>query len=153
MTLLWKTKSNKSISIIEDGISELLYHYYEVHCEKDSYCRRQLVQWTLRKQYYYRDIFSRWMDLAYNTYQQCGQCMDYRYWGCFIYDLMTGCTSCCLSQHLIQQTLFSYVFFMFYNSFALYIIDIFLIVTRYIQLQILYCILTLYQLIIFFIST
>ena len=40
MTLLWKTESNRSISIIEDRISELLHYYYKACYEKGSYHRR-----------------------------------------------------------------------------------------------------------------
>ena len=35
ITLSWKTKSNRSISAIEDGISGWLQHCYKACCEKD----------------------------------------------------------------------------------------------------------------------
>ena len=36
VTLSWKTKSNRSISAVEDGISGWLQHCYKVCCEKGN---------------------------------------------------------------------------------------------------------------------
>ena len=44
VTPLWKTKLNRSISAIEDGISRGLQHYYKTCCEKGSHCGRQAYQ-------------------------------------------------------------------------------------------------------------
>ena len=44
VTPSWKTKSNKSISVMEDGISRWLHHRCEVCCEKgDCHGRQALV--------------------------------------------------------------------------------------------------------------
>ena len=34
ITLSWKTKLNKSISAVKDGIPGELYHHYKMYCEK-----------------------------------------------------------------------------------------------------------------------
>ena len=36
-----KTKSNRSISAIEDGIPKWLQHCYKTYYEKNGYCERQ----------------------------------------------------------------------------------------------------------------
>jgi len=41
VTLLWKTKSNRSISAMEDGIPGWLQHCYKMCCEKGGHCGRQ----------------------------------------------------------------------------------------------------------------
>ena len=42
VTLLWKTKLNRSISAIEDRIPGWLQHYHKMCCKKDGHCGR----WT-----------------------------------------------------------------------------------------------------------
>ena len=40
VTLLWKTKLNRSIPTVEDGISRELQYYCKTCCEKDNHCGR-----------------------------------------------------------------------------------------------------------------
>ena len=40
VTPSWKTKSNRSISAIEDGIPKWLQHCHKACCEKGGRCRR-----------------------------------------------------------------------------------------------------------------
>ena len=64
MTLPWKTKSNRSISIIEDGIPRWLHHCYEVCCKKGGhYGRQACIVDIFGKQYHCVDVFSEWVDL------------------------------------------------------------------------------------------
>ena len=55
-TLLWKTKSNKSIPVMEDGISRLLYHHHDycittmrACCKKGDYHGRQACRLDVEK--------------------------------------------------------------------------------------------------------
>ena len=41
LTLSWKTKLNRSISVMEDGIPGRLQHRHETCCEKGGRCGRQ----------------------------------------------------------------------------------------------------------------
>ena len=41
VTPSWKTKLNRSIPTMEDGISGGLQHCYKMCCEKGSHCGRQ----------------------------------------------------------------------------------------------------------------
>ena len=61
VTPSWKTKSNRSISAMEDGIPRWLQHYYKICCEKGSCCGRQAC--IIRRQYHYGDVISRQIDL------------------------------------------------------------------------------------------
>ena len=61
MTLLWKTESDKSISIIEDRISGLLDYYYT-----DILQERWAFRLDIDKEYYHGDVFYGQVDLAYN---------------------------------------------------------------------------------------
>ena len=61
VTLLWKTKSNKSISAMEDRIPRWLQHYYKMCCEKSGCYGRQAC--IIRRWYHYRDVISEWVDL------------------------------------------------------------------------------------------
>ena len=40
VTLSWKTKLNRSISAVEDGISRELQYHCKTYCEKDNHCER-----------------------------------------------------------------------------------------------------------------
>ena len=40
VTLSWKTKLNRSISAVKDGIPEWLQHCHKICCEKGGHCRR-----------------------------------------------------------------------------------------------------------------
>jgi len=65
MTLPWKTESDRSISIIEDGISGLLHHYCEGMLQERQACRLDV-----EKQYHHKDVFSGQVDLAYDITPQ-----------------------------------------------------------------------------------
>jgi len=41
VTPLWKTKLNRSISVVKDKISRWLQHYYKICYKKNSHCERQ----------------------------------------------------------------------------------------------------------------
>ena len=41
LTPSWKTELNRSISVMEDGISGGLQHCHKMCCEKGGHCRRQ----------------------------------------------------------------------------------------------------------------
>ena len=41
VTPSWKTKLNRSISAVEDGIPGRLQHCYKMHCKKGGCCGRQ----------------------------------------------------------------------------------------------------------------
>jgi len=41
LDISWKTKLNRSISTVEDGIPEGLQHCHKMYCEKGGYCGRQ----------------------------------------------------------------------------------------------------------------
>ena len=56
-----KTKSNRSISAVEDRIPGQLQHHCKVCCKKDGYCRRQAC--IIRKLYHCGDIISGQVDL------------------------------------------------------------------------------------------
>ena len=43
VTPLWKTKLNRSISAIEDGIPRWLQYYHKVYCKIDGHCGRQTL--------------------------------------------------------------------------------------------------------------
>ena len=48
VTLLWKTESNRSISTMEDRISEWLQHCYKMYCKKDGHYERwALYNWEV----------------------------------------------------------------------------------------------------------
>ena len=57
----WKTKLNRSISAIEDGISGGLQHRHEMCCEKGG--RRGRWACMVRKWFYRGDVVSRQVDL------------------------------------------------------------------------------------------
>ena len=61
LTPSWKTKLNRSISIMEDGIPGGLQHCHETCCEKGGHCERQACM--VRKWFYCRDVVSRQVDL------------------------------------------------------------------------------------------
>ena len=43
VTLSWKTKLNRSIFTVEDGIPGWLQHYHKTCCKKGGHCRSRLV--------------------------------------------------------------------------------------------------------------
>ena len=43
ITLSWKTKLNKSISIVEDGIPGGLHHHYKMCCEKGGLYNLEMI--------------------------------------------------------------------------------------------------------------
>ena len=57
----WKTKLNRSISAIEDGISGGLQHRHEMCCEKGGRCGRWACM--VQKWFYHGDVVSRQVDL------------------------------------------------------------------------------------------
>ena len=61
LTPLWKTELNRSISVMEDGISRVLQHCYETCCEKDGHCGRQTCM--VQKWFHCGDVVSRQVDL------------------------------------------------------------------------------------------
>ena len=63
MTLLWKTKSDRSISIMKDRISGLLYHYHTGILQG-----RWAFRLGIDKEYHHGYVFSRQKDLAYDKW-------------------------------------------------------------------------------------
>ena len=61
MTPSWKTKLNRSISTVEDGISRWLQHCYKTCCKKDGYCERQAC--IIWRWYHHRNVISRQVNL------------------------------------------------------------------------------------------
>ena len=68
MTLPWKTKSDKSIPIMEDRTSELLYYYHMNVLQEGGYHERQAFRLDFDKKYHCGNVFSRQVDLAYDRY-------------------------------------------------------------------------------------
>jgi len=52
---------------MEDEISRLLHHCYMGMLQE-----RQTFRLDIDKEYYYRDVFSRWVDLAYDSIPSLG---------------------------------------------------------------------------------
>ena len=76
VTPSWKTELNRSISIVEDGISGGLQHRHETYCEKGGRCGRRACM--VQRWFHRGDIISRQMDLYMTTWYIHGQHMDFR---------------------------------------------------------------------------
>ena len=61
VTLLWKTKLNRSISTVEDGIPRWLQHCHKTCCEKGGCCGRWACM--IWRWFHYKDIISGQVDL------------------------------------------------------------------------------------------
>jgi len=57
VTPSWKTKLNRSIPTVEDGIPGGLQHYHKTCCEKGSCCGRQACMFW--RCFHYGDVISR----------------------------------------------------------------------------------------------
>jgi len=61
VTLSWKTKLNRSISTVEDGIPRWLQHHHEMCCEKGGHCGRRACM--IQRWFHHRNIISEQVDL------------------------------------------------------------------------------------------
>ena len=61
VTPSWKTKLNRSIPAMEDGIPRGLQHYHKMCCEKGGCHGRQACM--IWRWFHHRDVISRWVDL------------------------------------------------------------------------------------------
>ena len=68
MTLPWKTRSDRSISIIEDGISGLLHYCCMVCCKEDGCYGKWAFRLDVNKEYHCRNIISKQVNLAYDKF-------------------------------------------------------------------------------------
>ena len=60
-TLSQKTELDRSISVMEDRISELLYYHYKGMLQEEwPLWKVGFIQQMLRRQYHCRDIYSKW---------------------------------------------------------------------------------------------
>jgi len=65
VTPSWKTKLNRSISVMEDGISGGLQHHHETCCEKDGHRGRQACM--VRRWHRCGDVVFQTGGLVYDT--------------------------------------------------------------------------------------
>ena len=65
VTPLWKTKLNRSIPVIEDGIPRGLQHCHKTCCEKDGYHRRWA--YMIQRWFHCGDVVSGQVDLHMTT--------------------------------------------------------------------------------------
>jgi len=61
VTPSWKTKLNRSIPAMEDGIPRGLQQCYKTCCEKGGHCGRQTCM--IWRWFHHGDVISGWMDL------------------------------------------------------------------------------------------
>ena len=66
VTPSWKTELNRSISVVEDGISGGLQHCHEMYCKKGG-CRGRRAC-MVRRWFHRGDVISRQMDLYMTTF-------------------------------------------------------------------------------------
>ena len=65
VTLSWKTKLNRNISAMEDGIPRRLQHCHETCCEKGGRRGRQACR--VQRWHHHRDVVFRTGGLVYDT--------------------------------------------------------------------------------------
>jgi len=61
VTPSWKTKLNRSIPAMEDGIPRGLQHHHKMCCEKGGHYGRQACM--IWRWFHHRDVISGWVDL------------------------------------------------------------------------------------------